>query len=224
MRYVKWTVLTLLGLFVFGFLHYTLPQRDIVRIVNTDVRRIDFGENSIFWASPDVGTDTTSANRDVRFIEAIRPNGKPIVYRNEDTGWGWPPYFKLDSSNLQAEARDMVSTSENPKWVALKHYGWRSEFLTIYPNAVGVKQVAGPDVRLIPWTSLFVLILLALALVFLWRLWAQFRERTIDPLLEDVEETWDAVDDRADAARDRAKGWWGRMRDRLSGAKKPPRQ
>ncbi|MEE3316636.1 MAG: DUF1523 family protein, partial [Pseudomonadota bacterium] len=125
MRYVKWGLVISVLLLILGFFHYTLPQRDIVRIVNTEVRRVDFGANSIFWANSDTGADGTTVNRDVRFIETIDPDGKPIVYRNEDTGWGWPPYFKLDSSNLQAEARDLVSTSEAPKWVAVRHYGWR---------------------------------------------------------------------------------------------------
>ena len=169
MRYVKWSFWAILALLVFGFFHYTLPQHDIVRITNTEVRRIDFGENSIFWASPDVGTDTGALNRDVRFVEAFYPNGKPMVYRNEDTGWGWPPYFKLDSSNLQAQARDLVSTVDNPKWVSITHYGWRNEFLTIYPNAVGVKAVAGPDVRIIPWVNIVILTTLLLLLFMLWR-------------------------------------------------------
>jgi len=210
MLYVKWTLLALIGLLVFAFFHYTLPQRDIVRIVNTEVRRIDFGKNSIFWAAPDVGTSANAANRDVRFINAMRPNGKPIVYRNEDTGWGWPPYFKLDSSNLQTEASDLTSTPDNPKWVALRYYGWRSEFLSIYPNAVGVKQVSGPDVRLIPWTSIVILTLLLLLVIFLWRVWVKFRRRTIDPLLEDAEDAYYAVDSHA-------RGIWGRIRNWLKG-------
>jgi hypothetical protein len=226
MRYVKWTFLVVLALFVFAFFHYTLPQRDIVRIVETEVRRVDFGENSIFWAAPDVGTDTTQGvvNRDVRFINAVRPNGRPIVYRNEDTGWGWPPYFKLDSSNLQTEAGDLASSPDNPKWVAIRHYGWRSEFLTIYPNAVGVRPVEGPEVRLIPWTNIVILALLGLLLLFLWRVWVQFRERTIDPLLEDAGETWEAVDERTGAARDRAKGLWGRFSAWLATWKGKPRK
>lgn len=203
MRYVKWTFRILLILLIFGFFHYTLPQRDIVRIVETEVRRVDFGENSIFWASPDTGTATNS-NRDVRFINAVKSNGRVMVYRNEDTGWGWPPYFKLDSSNLQTEAGDMASTSAAPRWVALKHYGWRNEFLTIYPNAVGVREVEGPDVRLIPWTNIIILSGLAILLLFLWRVWVQFRERTIDPLAEDMEMVGDDV-------RDRARGIWGRF-------------
>ncbi|MGO4914103.1 DUF1523 family protein [Pseudogemmobacter sp. W21_MBD1_M6] len=211
MRYVKWTFWTLLVSVVFGFFHYTLPQHDIGRIVGTENRRIDFGENSIFWASPDVGT-APGANRDVFFIQTIGKNGKPMVYRNEDTGWGWPPYFKLDSSNLQTEAQSMVSSDAAPKWVSITHYGWRNEFFTIFPNAVAVKQVAGPDVRIIPWVNIVILTLLAVLLFMLRRMWMQFRERSIDPMIEDAEEAWDTVDDRADAARGRFTRWLGSWR------------
>lgn len=214
MVYVKWTFLALLALLVFAFFHYTLPQHDIVRIADTYEKRIDPGGNALFWAEPPVGAART-ANRDVFFIQAIRPSGRPIVYRNEDTGWGWPPYFKLDTSNLQAEATDLKSTKDNPQWVSVTHYGWRSEFLSIYPNAVGVRPVEGPDVGIFPWLNIIILTLVGLALLFLWRVWAQFRERTIDPLLEDVGETWDEVDERADAARDRARGLWRRFMDWL---------
>ena len=65
MRFLKWTFWSMIALIVFGFLHYTLPQHDIVRIVGTENRRIDIGENSWFWAGPDVGT-AASASRDVR--------------------------------------------------------------------------------------------------------------------------------------------------------------
>ena len=213
MVYVKWTFLALLALLVFAFFHYTLPQHDIVRIADTYEKRIDPGGNALFWADPPVGAART-ANRDVFFIQAIRPNGRPIVYRNEDTGWGWPPYFKLDTSNLQAEATDLKSPKDNPQWVSVTHYGWRNEFLSIYPNAVGVRPVEGSDVSIFPWVNTIILTLVALAVLFLWRVWAQFRERTIDPLLEDVGETWDEVDERADAARDRARGWWHRLTGR----------
>ena len=204
MRYVKWTFWIVLVTLVFSFFHYTLPQHDIVRITDTEIRRIDFGENSIFWASPDTGTDTATTNRDVRFIETFYENGKPMVYRNEDTGWGWPPYFKLDSSNLQARAGDLVSSKENPQWISITHYGWRNEFFTIYPNAVGVKPVSGPDVRIIPWLNIVILLAISVLVFMLWRMWAQFRERSIDPVLEDI-------DDASDAAKQRARGIWGRF-------------
>ena len=211
MRYVKWTLLSLIALLVFAFLHYTLPQHDIVRIVGTENRRIDFGENSIFWAQPDAGT-AQGANRDVFFIQTVQPNGKPMVYRNEDTGWGWPPYFKLDSSNTQTEAQALVSSAEAPKWVSITHYGWRNEFFTIFPNAVSVQQVEGPDVRIIPWVNIIILTTLVFILFLLWRMWAQFRERTIDPALDDVAEAWDSVDAQVDAAQAWASGVWGRFK------------
>lgn len=208
MRYFKWTAIATVALLVFGFLHYTLPQHDIARVVDTDVRRIDFGENSIFWASPDVGTEA-ALNRDVRFINTVRANGSTMVFRNEDTGWGWPPYFKLDSSNLQTEARDLASTSAAPQWVVVTHYGWRNEFMTIYPNAVGVRAVDSPDVRIIPWFNIFFLIIVGLIALRIFRIIQKFRRRHVDPVLEDMGEAWDSAGDHADAAQDRAKGMWG---------------
>jgi hypothetical protein len=191
MRYIKWALLTLLILFVGGFLHYTLPQTDIVRVVETEIQRVDYGENSIFWAGGDVGAAGNTTNRDVRFVFTIRPDGKASVYRNEDTGWGWPPYFKLDSSNLQAEASDLISSSEAPVWVAVTHYGWRSELLTIFPNAVALRTVEGPDVRIIPWVSIVILTILALIVWAITVRIIRFRRNRIDPILEAADEQWD---------------------------------
>ena len=71
MLYVKRGFWTLFWLTTFLFLHYTLPQQDIARVVGVENRRIDFGENSIFWAGPDSGQDGTAVNRDVRFINTV---------------------------------------------------------------------------------------------------------------------------------------------------------
>lgn len=210
--YIKWGIrLTLLAI-VAAFLHYTLPQRDVVRITGTYNRMTEVGANSIFYASPDSGTTTSTVDRrDIRFIEAVFPNNKPMVYRNEDTGWIWPPYFKYDSSNLQAEATNSISAKDKPEWVAVTHYGWRLPIFSIYPNAVKIRAVEGPDVRLIPWVNIIVLTLLAGIVLMLWRMWAQFKERMIEPAVDDLSNTLDAMDARADAARDRAKGFWGRL-------------
>jgi Protein of unknown function (DUF1523) len=210
MRILKWIFIVLMALPVFGFLHYTLPQHDIVRIVGTENRRIDFGENSIFWASPDVGT-TAGTSRDVFFINAIQSNGKTIEYRNEDTGWGWPPYFKMDSFSTQTEAKELISTGAAPVWVSITHYGWRNQLFTIFPNAVAVNRVDGPDVTIIPWVNIVLLTFFAIVILMARKMWMQFRERMIDPALVEAEETWDAVDARADRARDRASGWFGRL-------------
>ena len=206
MRYVKWTLLTLITLFLIAFFHYVLPQHDIVRIVGTENRRIDFGENSIFWASPDVGT-AAGSSRDVFFIQAVYPNGKSMEYRNEDTGWIWPPYFKFDSFALQTDAQDMQSTAASPRWAVVTHYGWRIPFFTIFPNAVAVRPAEGPEESIIPWVNIVILTFLAFCLFMLRRMWLQFRERTIDPALAEVGETWDQVEGRAEMAGKRAKGW-----------------
>jgi len=214
MRYVKWTLIALAALSVFAFLHYTLPQRDIVRITDTYERRIDPGENALFWASPDSGNNPNVSNRDVFFIQAVRPNGRVIVYRNEDTGLGWPPYFKFDTSNLQTEAADLRSTRDDPIWVAVRHYGWRFELQSIFPNAVGVREVDSPDVTLIPWLNIVILSILAGLVFWAWRIWVRFRTRTIDPIVDDATETWERVDDRLDDTRGRLKRWWDGVRGR----------
>ena len=196
MTYLKWSIRVLLLLIVGGFLHYNLPDRDIVRIVNTEVRRVDFGINSVFWQNSGAGDAVASVNRDVLFIETIRPNGKPLVFRNEDTGWGWPPYFKFNTADLQAEAKNLESKEAAPIWVAVRHYGWRNQFFSIFPNATSIKQVSGPDERLIPWFNIVFLTILTVIVLILWRLWRNFRRRRIDPVLVDIEEGVDAAEGR----------------------------
>ena len=212
MKLLKKSLRLLVLLTVGLFLHYTLPQHDIVRITNTYNRLTTVGSsNSWAYASPDSGTAESTTTRDIRFIEAAYPDGSVIVYRNEDTGWVWPPYFKYDSSNLQAEAGNLKSLASDPIWVSVTHYGWRLAFLSIYPNVIGVKEVASPDVRIIPYVPIIVLLLLAFGYVMLRRMWAQFVERTLEPALAEVEETWDGVEARADLASTKAKGVLGRI-------------
>ncbi len=212
MRYVKisfWAVLTLLLL---GFFHYNLPQRDIVRVTGTEVIRADFsGSNRFFYAQPDSGNQD-GVNKDLRLINTAYESGKIMVFRNEDTGlFSWPPYFKIDSSNLQAESEGLQSTRDAPIWVVITHYGWRSEFLSIYPNAVGIREISDPNVRLIPWLNIIILTTLLVLVLWLRRVWKQFRERKIDPLIDDASDVIGAVDARADVARDRARGVFGRF-------------
>ena len=204
MRWFLTVLGVLFGIAVFLFLDYALPSRQTVRITNTYNRLTDIGANRIFCASPDTGTvQNAQGQRDVRFIDTVRPSGRPYVYRNEDTGWIWPPYFKYDSSNLHARATDLRSTSADPQWVSVTSYGWRVSWLSIYPNAISIRPVAGPDVRPFNWPAVLILLVLGALLALIWRMWNQFRERSIDPALAS-----------ADAAGDRARGrlsrWWNR--------------
>lgn len=211
---IKWGIRIFLVLIAVAFLHYTLPQHDIVRITNTYNKVTPIGANRMFYSIEDSGTgaETTSTNRDIRFIDAVFPDGQSVmVYRNEDTGWVWPPYFKYDSSTLQAEATNLKSDKDQPQWVSVTHYGWRLPIFSIFPNAVAVKPVDGPDVTIVPWVNIIILSFLAFILFMIRRMWLQFRERTIDPALDDVAETWDEVEDRADQAAQQAKGFFGRI-------------
>ncbi|QFT30375.1 DUF1523 family protein [Roseibium porphyridii] len=198
-KYLKWIIGIPLVLIIVVFAHYTLPGRDVVRIVGTDVKRMDIGSSSWFWAAPDAGTNP-NWTRDVRFINTVWPDGKPRVYRNEDTDWGWPPYFKFDSSNITAQAQDLAK-KEDEVWIAVTHYGWRIELFTIFPNAIDIEEVEGPDVLLIPWFNIiFILVLSALALLVL-RTMSLFKKKRIDPVVEGIDDFMDDVGENAEQAK-----------------------
>lgn len=212
MRYVKWTFILLLVTFIVAIFHYTLPQKDIVRITKTEVIRQDFSKwNRMFYAQSDSG-NVEAVNRDLRLIFTVQPDGKVMVYRNEDTGFGWPPYLKLDSANVQAEAEDLVSKKDSPQWVAVTHYGWRNVYFTIFPNAVAVKPVAGPDVTFFPWLNIVILTVCGLFILGFYRLIQRFKRRKIDPLIEKAEETWDDVEAKAGDVGDSASAAGGKAR------------
>lgn len=212
----KWTLRGLIALILLGFLHYTLPQHDIVRVVGTYQERQDFeGWTRLFWN--DTGDAALQTSRDVQFIQAILPNGNPMVYRNQDTGWGWPFYFKFDTASLQTQADDAKSTASAPKWVSVTHYGWRSELLSIFPNAVSLREVAGPDVFIIPYFNIGLLIVLAALALYLRAKWQAFIARRVEPIIAEVQETWDGVENRAEDAALGAKGIWAKAKARLRG-------
>ena len=198
MKWIKRIIFGLLILLVAGFLHYTLPSRDIVQIVGTDVKRMDIGSYAWFWASPDAGTNT-NYTRDVRFINATWPNGKPRVYRNEDTDWSWPPYLKFDSGNLNAQAQGLAK--QDKIWVAVSHYGWRIKLFSIFPNAYRIRQVEGPNTLLIPWFNIVFLSVLALICYGIYRMMQRFKNRHVDPITDQIGDAADVVSGYAQAAQ-----------------------
>ncbi len=222
MRRVKSIFYILVFLITGSLLHYVLPQHDMVRITSTEVIRMDFSSiNRLFFAQSDSGSAELTT-RDIRLINTQRKrtwffcffqrdSEKVMVYRNEDTGWIWPPYFKFDSSDLQAEASANISAQGAEQWVVMTHYGWRNRFFTVYPNAIGIRPVSGPDVTVIPWFNIFFFTFVIFAAFFIRAMWRQFRERTIDPALADAGDAWDKVGDHADAAQEKATGVWGRF-------------
>ena len=190
----------LLVIITVGLIHYYLPQRDIVEVVGTDVKRMDIGKGSPFWDRPDAGTEDRTS-RDVRFISTVKANGKTMVYRNEDTGWSFPFYLKFDSSDLSAKAESMADQDDT--WVAVTHYGWRIRLFSIFPNATKIKQVAGPDTLLIPWFNIAFLFFVGIILLTIWRIIRKFKKKRIDPVTDkiekEIEEASSAVKGTADS-------------------------
>jgi len=225
MRLVRNIFLSIIALFALLVLDYTLPQHDVVRVVNTYQERQDLGDwTRIFWSNPDDQSGTL-VNRDVQFIQTVRKKTflfgfiqrdaeGPMVYRNEDTGWRWPPYFKFDTASLQTEADDLRSTPENPKWAVVTRYGWRIELFSAFPNAVAIKPVDGPNRTVIPWFNIVFFVLVIAAGLFIRAMWLQFRERTLDPALEDTHDAWDRVDTYASDKGRKAKRWWNSWRSK----------
>ena len=129
--------------------------------------------------------------RDLRFIYAKWPDGGDRVYRNEDTSWGWPPYFKFDTANLAASATDLVSTSEAPKWVVIRHYGWRIPVLSMFPNALSLRPASGPDENLTPWFNILFITLTVLTVLIVRRMLIILFMRHVDPVIEEIDREFD---------------------------------
>ena len=197
-------IFRILVVVLFGLLfHYALPQHDVVKIGSTEVIRIDFSSyNRMFYAQADSG-NVEQPTRDLRLINTEkkdtfllgfvpRDSTGVMVYRNEDTGWIWPPYFKFDSSDLQAESAALARDGEG--WAVITHYGWRIRWASIYPNAIAVRPVETDSPTIIPWFNIAFFIFLAFALAMVRAMWRQFRERSVDPLL-------DSAGDRLDEAQ-----------------------
>ena len=138
---VKFGIGVVLVLLLALFFHYNLPRTVVVQISGTDVKRID-KKNSSDKNQSNNNTSAKAARQtsDVRFINSMSRSGKTIVFRNEDTGWGWPPYLKFDSADLTAEAQAFAADQAKP-WVLVKYYGWRIKVFSMFPNAVNLKVV-----------------------------------------------------------------------------------
>lgn len=228
MRTVRITLRAIAIVFVLGLLHYVLPQHDVAKINSTEIIRMDFSSfNRLFFAQSDSGSNELET-RDVRLISTERKKSFLLgfvrrdaegfmVYRNEDTGFIWPPYFKFDSSDVQAAASANLSTAANEQWVVITHYGWRNRFFTIYPNVVGIKAVDGPDVTIIPWANIIFFSVVAFLYFFGRAMWRQFRERKLDPVLDDASDTYAKVSDSVNARRGRISRWLDTWKS------KPPR-
>jgi len=138
---IKIALWLVLAIVIAGFLCYNLPRTDVVQITGTDTKYT--GKSG----SGQIRTDTASKSgtgkiqiQDVRFINTVNSNEKIRVFRNEDTGWGWPPYFKFNSADVTAQAQAFLETTPKP-WVLVRYYGWRINMLSMFPNAISMRSV-----------------------------------------------------------------------------------
>jgi Protein of unknown function (DUF1523) len=125
-----------------ALLDFFLPHHAVLRIVGTQVKHTD-------------GKPATSqrpgGGHDVYYIfaEDIKSK-KPHVFRNEDTGWGFPWYFKFNSADIQAAAQ---SIADEHGTAIVTYYGWRIAIFSLFPNVTKIVR-AEPDAWPIPWFNL----------------------------------------------------------------------
>lgn len=134
-----------LHIVLIGAVNYAMPSYESTIITGMEVRRMD-KDGLISKSNQPDGTV-----RDVYFLFAEQPESKKImVYRNEDTGWGLPLYFKFNSADLQAKAQ---AYANDKKLVEVKYYGWRINWLNEFRNIVSIKQLNEGETHSNPWFS-----------------------------------------------------------------------
>ena len=200
MRVVKWVALLLVAVVVGGFLHYVLPRHAVVYVTSTENCIVSPDEVRGFRSFSE-GNATNAQGQvvtDVFFINTVKRDGDVLVFRNEDTGFGFPLYFKFNSADVQAEAQDAVSTNAAPTWMVVRYYGWRVPYMSMFPNAISMSVAESRDVRIIPW---FNIVILSLIIALVWAVAARIRRwqrRRADPMTA----SWQP--ERA------GRGWFGR--------------
>ncbi len=97
MYYVRVVAGVLFGILVFGLLDYTLPSQNTLRISNTYNRLTEIPPSAaIFWASDSTGTvENAQGQRDVRFIDAVRPGGRRLRLSQRGYGLGLAALFQV---------------------------------------------------------------------------------------------------------------------------------
>lgn len=115
-----------------GVADYALPSKDVVFFAGTEVKRVD-KDGPINSRNPQDGPTI-----DVYFIQALK--GDDVhVFRNEDTGFGFPLYFKYNSADIQGKANAFLNQKQE---VMVTSYGWRSQMLSMFPNILSIKPMS----------------------------------------------------------------------------------
>lgn len=158
-KYFFILVMLSLHIVLVGAVNYAMPSYETTQVTGMEVRRMD-KDGVISKSNPADGEV-----RDVYFLFTKRPDEdkeKVQVYRNEDTGWGLPLYFKFDSADIQARAQ---AYANEEKLVEIKYYGWRINWLNEFRNIVSIKPLAEGESGSKPWFSYILYAFFALTFV-----------------------------------------------------------
>lgn len=161
----------LLHLFLAVMVDFAFPHYDKALITGGEVKRMD--KDGLIDASNPADGPT----RDVYFIYTKQEVGDKVMpYRNEDTRWGFPFYFKFNSADLQARAQSFAGSQ---KAVQIKFYGWRIAMFDEFRNAVSIKELGENEQIARPVMSyLFYVILLVSMIIWIRAVFRFFRQET----------------------------------------------
>ncbi|MGC7559111.1 DUF1523 family protein [Pasteurella sp. PK-2025] len=157
LKYFFLTVIFTFHLFLFATVNFVTPSYDITKVTGVEVKRVD-KDGPITKANPADGP-----TRDVYFINTQNTKGEIMVYRNEDTRWGFPFYFKFGSANLHAEAEALIKENQ---YVEIKYYGWRLVMFDEFRNAVNIHAVEENASASLPILAYVLYVFLLLTLFF----------------------------------------------------------
>lgn len=169
LRKAGMVVAILLLVMVAAGLAYVLPQHRVVHVDGFEVKRVDGTAvgSGVAPVPPVSGTD-------VYYIHTSNPERTEVfVYRNEDTGFGFPWYFKFDSAEVQGRAQ--LLGHQQGQLALVTYYGWRIPMFKLFPNAVEVEAWDRPEEPWPVFNTVFFAVLGLLVLAVWWKL-RQFRQ------------------------------------------------
>lgn len=109
-----------------GLVYYSFPKYRLAEITGVETKRTGIARQ-------------TDQIEDIFFVYTRDPNTEKVrVYRNQDTGWGLPFYFKFNAANIQASASGFAADKQ---LVQIKYYGVRFEMFSQFPNIISIKRV-----------------------------------------------------------------------------------
>ncbi|ADO06289.1 DUF1523 family protein [Helicobacter pylori] len=131
-RNVVLFILTAIFLALMLLVSYCMPHYSAAVISGVEVKRMNENENT-----PN-NKEVKTLARDVYFVQTYDPKDKKsvTVYRNEDTRFGFPFYFKFNSADISALAQSLVNQQ-----VEVQYYGWRINLFNMFPNVIFLKPL-----------------------------------------------------------------------------------